>query len=456
MDMPKAKTPEERTTKKYKTPDDFLAGPRGPPPDDDPTLYMDENGVDVRTLHEDWDHSTGWWVKPWDTVMREVKRINALEKRRAIFVIRSGEREDYKWFGSGKNWVGEAGNARPWDPPMTREGNLQAFSSGKEIPKICEEFILEPVTKIVASPLLRCVECGCGIGDALAVTSARGSGWSKWGAYITHVGLEPGLAMRMDEPWYRSWCVPGANGKTGGPANCPMGTPVAPDDVHAAAKEPAFHLHATRKQAQGLRDKYTIALQVGKAMQVDLKYESVLEDDVAFDYKWGAFESKEAYVDRTLAVLDAAYDDLAEDCDNGMSTGDGSVCLCVHGSAAEGLYERLAGEPSPPAKYGAIYTYVKDDKGKWTCLTVARNEHAACQYKATADGPGPDDEPGYFPNSTHPIDAPLEHPNPELPKIPDPPKHTHFSAGFCRPPKGWVEPPEPPKAPAEPEVDAVE
>ena len=98
MDMPKAKTPEERTTKKYKTPDDFLAGPRGPPPDDDPTLYMDENGVDVRTLHEDWDHSTGWWVKPWDTVMREVKRINALEKRRAIFVIRSGEREDYKWF----------------------------------------------------------------------------------------------------------------------------------------------------------------------------------------------------------------------------------------------------------------------------------------------------------------------------------------------------------------------
>ena len=24
MDMPKAKTPEERTTKKYKTPDDFL------------------------------------------------------------------------------------------------------------------------------------------------------------------------------------------------------------------------------------------------------------------------------------------------------------------------------------------------------------------------------------------------------------------------------------------------
>jgi hypothetical protein len=139
MDMPKAKTPEERTTKKYKTPDDFLAGPRGPPPDDDPTLYMDENGVDVRTLHEDWDHSTGWWVKPWDTVMREVKRINALEKRRAIFVIRSGEREDYKWFGSGKNWVGEAGNARPWDPPMTREGNLQAFSSGK-YPAIAEIF----------------------------------------------------------------------------------------------------------------------------------------------------------------------------------------------------------------------------------------------------------------------------------------------------------------------------
>ena len=70
--------------------------------------------------------------------------------------------------------------------------------------------------------------------------------------------------------------------------------------------------------------------------------------------------------------------------------------------------------------------------------------------------PGPDGEPGYFPNSTHPIDAPLEHPNPELPKIPDPPKQTHFSAGFARPPKGWVEPPEPPKAPAEPEVDAVE
>ena len=30
-DMPKVKTPEERTFHRYKTPDDFLSGPRGPP-----------------------------------------------------------------------------------------------------------------------------------------------------------------------------------------------------------------------------------------------------------------------------------------------------------------------------------------------------------------------------------------------------------------------------------------
>ena len=50
-DMPKVKTPEERTFHRYKTPDDFLSGPRGPPPDDDPSLYMNEDGVDTRTLH---------------------------------------------------------------------------------------------------------------------------------------------------------------------------------------------------------------------------------------------------------------------------------------------------------------------------------------------------------------------------------------------------------------------
>ena len=38
---------------------------------------------------------------------------------------------------------------------MTREGSLQGFSTGKELPEICKEFTLEPVSKIVTSPLLR-------------------------------------------------------------------------------------------------------------------------------------------------------------------------------------------------------------------------------------------------------------------------------------------------------------
>jgi phosphohistidine phosphatase SixA len=69
-----------------------------------------------------------------------------------LFVMRHGERMD----DAEPSWVAEA--ARPWDPPLTEKGHLQAQEKGKKLRS--EGFL---VTRILVSPFLRCVQTTAGV-----------------------------------------------------------------------------------------------------------------------------------------------------------------------------------------------------------------------------------------------------------------------------------------------------
>ena len=72
----------------------------------------------------------------------------------------------------------------------------QGTALGAGLKAHCERLGLPPVTRVVSSPLLRCVQTAAAAAAQLGVKT---------------LGVEPGLAEGMLEEWYRSWGVPGAD-----------------------------------------------------------------------------------------------------------------------------------------------------------------------------------------------------------------------------------------------------
>lgn len=64
-----------------------------------------------------------------------------------LFVMRHGERLD----AADPTWIPTA--ARPWDPPLTETGKLQALAVGQ---KFRSEGMV--ITRVLVSPFLRCVQ----------------------------------------------------------------------------------------------------------------------------------------------------------------------------------------------------------------------------------------------------------------------------------------------------------
>ena len=113
----------------------------------------------------------------------------------AVCLARHGAREDYAWKARGENWQLQ-NSERPWDPPLTSGGVEQGTALGAGLKAHCERLGLPPVTRVVSSPLLRCVQTAAAAAAQLGVKT---------------LGVEPGLAEGMLEEWYRSWDVPGAD-----------------------------------------------------------------------------------------------------------------------------------------------------------------------------------------------------------------------------------------------------
>jgi len=77
---------------------------------------------------------------------------------------------------------------RPWDPPLTARGKLQAWRVGRKI--LLEDW---NVTRIVVSPLLRCVQ------TAIEVIAGLSMLPSSYGVSSIKVSIESGLVDNLEE-----------------------------------------------------------------------------------------------------------------------------------------------------------------------------------------------------------------------------------------------------------------
>ena len=65
-----------------------------------------------------------------------------------VVVMRHGDRND----NVDPVWISTA--ARPWDPPLAKEGRVRAFGTGR---KFCQNLGF-PIHRVFVSPFLRCVQ----------------------------------------------------------------------------------------------------------------------------------------------------------------------------------------------------------------------------------------------------------------------------------------------------------
>ena len=252
----------------------------------------------------------------------------------AIFLARHGQRHDYEQKKQGINWTATA--ERPWDPPLTTHGEQQGALLGAGAAEHAKRLGLPPITRVISSPFLRCMQTMSPAAEALGVAK---------------IAVEPGLAEGLGEDWYRSWAVPGADSTWGGPSTArgpPASAPSA--ERHDQAMRPSGSLLLDGTAYLGPRFDATHA-PVWPAAKLDSH--------------WGAFETEEALAARLTAVLEALHARYPTE----------SILLCSHGGPSALGYQGLTGRPSPVAGYTALYVMVPDADGKWSAPLAADTSH---------------------------------------------------------------------------------
>lgn len=263
--------------------------------------------------------------------------------KRAVFVARHGEREDYQWTHRGESWQAQA--ERPWDTPLTAAGHQQGRALGIGVAQHCDQLGLAPVTRIVSSPLIRCVQT--------ANTAALSLGLDRG------VGIEAGISETMCQHWYRSWAIPGANAKWGDRAN----EDFADEQLHPAALARASD--ATHRTAAEISIVDGIGPDGGR-IKIDESY--VSPHTGAFDFNWHHSETEAACKDRMKEVVERVY----------AAESEGSVLLVSHGGPTSNAFRALTGSEDVVRCCGftGLFCYVKGGPGDaWEAPIVANSDH---------------------------------------------------------------------------------
>mmetsp|Transcript_1200 Transcript_1200/g.1437 ORF Transcript_1200/g.1437 Transcript_1200/m.1437 type:complete len:340 (+) Transcript_1200:129-1148(+) len=290
-----------------------------------------------------------------------------------VIVARHGERLDYTFRASGKNWIPTT--LEPWNPPLTETGCLQSYKLGTCIPSILRTNKLSSrISAVYSSPLIRCLQTSSNIiRGIVSVTDNVGDDYP-----CLQVRAEEGLIESLHEDWYRSWCLPGSN-STWGYRN-PNNEVFSDDSLHCVAKipiqsgvltcirnslpfaeegdvEPMQTSSSARKEKAGATEVLEPMLH-----PILLDTQHTLENSVhpiTVPYQWGNFEPYEGTKDRLLQVVEA----LAE-----KHKGE-TIILCSHGGPVTHLYESLlkidpknGGSRHGPSRYTctSVYTRLED------------------------------------------------------------------------------------------------
>jgi broad specificity phosphatase PhoE len=235
------------------------------------------------------------------------------------------------------------GQERPWDPPLTEEGVEQGAALGAGLKEHCERLGLPPVTRVISSPLTRCLQT--------AAAAARSLG-------LREICVEPSLTEGMLEEWYRSWAVPGADSTWGGPIHARCGVPLPEGaKLFPGATGPASSLLFGPAEAQEALRRHGVS-DVG----VSSEYEALNPSGESFTQCWDHFETESALADRMQTTLEAL----------GRRYPDETILLCSHGGPCAKAYGRLLGTRAQ--KLNAGYTALCAS-ARCTLHTAATHPH---------------------------------------------------------------------------------
>ena len=191
-----------------------------------------------------------------------------------LCLARHGERLDYvsQKRGDQPSWFSTA--ERSWDPPLTERGVQQGASLGSALKHHLERLGLPAASRVISSPLLRCLQTSAAAATELGVET---------------IAVEPGLCEGMTEDWFRSWAIPGADSTWGGPPHARSGTPVSREELHPGAFSPASHLLLDAAGAEAAIP----------GLQIDRQYSPVGTSPAQ---SWDAMESEQQLGDRLEAT----------------------------------------------------------------------------------------------------------------------------------------------------------
>eukprot|EP01062_Namystynia_karyoxenos_P046309 TRINITY_DN34651_c0_g1_i1.p1 TRINITY_DN34651_c0_g1~~TRINITY_DN34651_c0_g1_i1.p1 ORF type:complete len:450 (+),score=101.23 TRINITY_DN34651_c0_g1_i1:71-1420(+) len=270
-----------------------------------------------------------------------------------LVLVRHGHRLDYCERDTGRNWIPTA--QRPWDPPLTAVGYMQAEAAGRRIAAEHAAWRLRRPVRVFCSPFFRCVLSACGLARACGAESIR---------------IEPGMAERMDEKWHRSWAVPGATSKYGGPPGCKCGVQVDPADLHPCAMQsPAEWLLSAPQLRRDAGDwECAHGLPDGAAL-IDAGHQPC--EPPPSDIRWGSWDSAERCVQRQRRTIDAL-----------RAKHPGETLLFVgHGGPLRQLTGALLGREVPKETheggYCAIYAHRPAAGGAWEAALLGCDAHSA-------------------------------------------------------------------------------
>ena len=285
----------------------------------------------------------------------------------AVCVARHGAREDYACKSRGVNWQEQA--ERPWDPPLTEGGVMQGAALGSGVKDHLTRLGRRKITRIISSPLLRCLQTAAAAADKLGVSE---------------ICIEPALTEGMLEDWYRSWAVPGADSTWGGPAHSRVGTPHPPrESLHRAALQPADTLLMTPAEAAAALKAH------GSVQGVSISRDYIPLSGFHLAKSYGEFETEQELGDRMEAVVNA----LAERYEKEDS---GSILLCSHGGPCGHAYRRLLGARrlrGLNAGYTALYIFVRSTRG-WLAPVAADQSHLDNLEGVSPNGFAPEPKSG--------------------------------------------------------------
>lgn len=288
----------------------------------------------------------------------------------ALCLARHGARLDYALKAEGSNWCETA--ERPWDPPLTEQGQAQGTLLGEGIRNHMERLGRRPVSRIITSPLLRCVQTASAAAYKLGVPE---------------ICLEPALAEGMLEDWFRSWAIPGADSTWGGPPGARNGTPLAAGaTLHSLADRPAGSLLLSPAEAtEALRSSPDFASINISSSYVPLSANELgSANEPLAGYRWGTFETEAALAARMEAALAALAARYLPNAWCASSSVPESILCCSHGGPCAHAYQELLKDRAVSglnAGYTALYCFVReasdDGTDRWAAPIAADQGHLA-------------------------------------------------------------------------------